>query len=201
MDIRATVLAWRGAWRPGGWLSLILLCAGCAGGPADDEFRRAAGSQPSFAEISAAPRLFLGRTVLLGGEVARARFEPPVTEWEVWQVPLDDSGRPAENGASSGRFLVRCPGFPRPADLAPGQPITVAGEIEGEALRDAEIRPLGPFRYLYPAARYPVIACRQIRGWPSRREALERYAAPYGVGPRWWRWPGYAHPYNYRPFR
>jgi outer membrane lipoprotein len=209
MDIRSIFPAgrevsggYRRVWRWCGWLWMLSLCAGCAQSPIAETWRQVARNQPSFAEISANPEFFAGQTVILGGEVARANSQPPVTEIEVWQERLDSGDRPDEHPSlSQGRFLIRCPGFLSPADYAQGSPITVVGEVQGQALKDAEIRPLGPFRYAYPAIRYPVIGCRQIQVWPSRRKALEAYAAPYGVGPRWWRWPGYAYPYYYRPFR
>lgn len=209
MDIRSIFPAGRGmsgfygTWRRGAWLWLLLLCAGCASrSPIAGYWRQAALDQPPFAAISADPERYAGRPVILGGEVAGTRFEPPVTDIEVWEERLDASDRPDENpNASRGRFLIRCPGFLSPADYPQGRPLTVAGVVQGQAVRDAEIRPLGPFRYLHPEVRYPVIACRQIQFWPSRRKAFDLYAAPYGVGPRWWRSPSYAYPYDYRPFR
>lgn len=192
----------RRMWRNYGWLSILWFFAGCAQSPIAGSWRQAASNQPPFAEISAAPHSFMGQKVVLGGEVARTSVRPPVTEIEIRQIPVDSSGRPAKNSnAFQGRFLVRWPGVLNPADYFRGRLLTVAGEIRGLAGRSAEIRPLGAFRYAYPAVRYPVIDCRQIHLWPKRRMVPDVYVPPYEFGPYGWRGTSYTRPHYYRPLR
>lgn len=142
MSIRSTFPAGRGilsSWTPWyrcmehcGWLGMLLLLAGCAHSPIVESWRQAAANQPSFEEINADPEAFTGQKVILGGEVARAKFQPEVAEIEIWQKRLDSGDRPEESfGPSQGRFLVRCTGALDPADYFRGSPITVAGEIQG----------------------------------------------------------------------
>ncbi|MVF24027.1 hypothetical protein EVC37_20785 [Methylocaldum sp. BRCS4] len=213
MDIHSIFPARRGmsgSWGTGycrmyrlcGWLWILPLLAGCAASPIAESWRQAATNQPSFAEISADPESFRGQTVILGGKVAAARVLPSVTEIEVWQKPLDSSDRPKEKfNASQSRFLVRCLGSLNSADYFPGRLITVAGEIQEQAVQDAEIRPLGRFHYIYPAVRYPVIDCGQVHVWPQRWELPDVYVPPYRFGPREWRGTGYAYPYYYQPYQ
>jgi len=213
MDVRSIFSARQGVsgswdtgycrtYRPFGGLWILLLLAGCAASPIDKPWRQAASNQPSFAEISADLESFRGQTVIWGGKIARARFQPAVTEIEVWQEPLDSSDRPKEKfDASQSRFLVRCLGSLNPASYFPGSLITVAGKIQEQAVHGAEIRRLGPFHYTYPAVRYPVIDCGQIHVWPKRWKLPHVYFPPYGISPRDWRGTGYVYPYYYQPYQ
>ena len=92
-----------------GWLGMLLVLASCAHSPVGESWRQGAADQPSFAEIAADPGAFTGQKVILGGEVARATFQPEVAEIEIWQKPLDSDDRPeASFERSQSRFLVRC---------------------------------------------------------------------------------------------
>lgn len=184
-----------------GWPGVLLLLAGCAHSPVGESWRLAAADQPSFEEISAEPEAFTGQKVILGGEVARAKFQPEVAEIEIRQKRLDSGDRPKENlEPSPGRFLIRCIGALDPAHYFQGRPITVAGEIQGEVVREAEIRPLGRFHYVYPATRYPVVDCAEIHVWPMRWKVPDAYVPPYGPGLRGWRPYGYGYPYHHQPY-
>jgi outer membrane lipoprotein len=178
-------------WRP--VLLILSLCSGCATSPISEPLRQAAKNQPSFAEISAHPESFKGRMVVLGGEVAQTAKRSNMTEIEVWQQPLDSIDRPENADRSSGRFLVRCHGFPSPAAYSGRRMITVAGEIQGKAMKKREIRPLGQFRYSYPAVGYPVIGCQQVQLWPTPPSTPYANPVPY--------WTTSPHPYYYDPFR
>lgn len=184
-----------------GWLGMLLVLASCAHSPVGESWRQGAADQPSFAEIAADPGAFTGQKVILGGEVARATFQPEVAEIEIWQKPLDSDDRPeASFERSQSRFLVRCTSVLDPADYFRGRPITVAGEIQGEVVREAELRPLGRFHYVYPAVRYPVVDCAQIHVWPMRWKTPDVYVPPYSPNLRGWRGYGYGYPYYHQPY-
>ncbi|CAI8791627.1 protein of unknown function [Methylocaldum szegediense] len=52
------------------------------------------------------------------------------------------------------RFLIRCTGATDTAEDFHARPITVAGEIQEEVVREGEVRPLGRFLYLCPATQW-----------------------------------------------
>lgn len=168
-------------------LALLLpILAGCTVSPIPKPLRMAAEHQPTFADIAARPDAYRGRAVLLGGTIIQTTNLPRTTEIEVLQKPLDHyDDQPEISDRSSGRFLVRCPGFWDSAVYAKNRDITVAGTVEGK-----ESRSLDQIQYSYP-----VINCQGIHLWPNQLPAYA-YPPPYGYGP-WWRGgPGY-YPYWY----
>lgn len=172
------------------WLVLLLaLFAGCSASPISKPLRQASERQPPFAAIAANPGGFKGHAVLLGGSVIQTMNQAKGTEIEVLQKPLSRyNDSPEDSDRSSGRFLVRCPGFLDSALYAKGRDITVAGQVEG-----SETRPLDQIHYTYP-----VIGCQEIHLWPAQPQAAY-YAYPpypYGYGMGWGGWAGY-YPYWY----
>lgn len=171
---------------------LCLLCltifAGCVTSPFSDSLRSAAKNQPTLDDIRAQPQAFKGRTVLMGGTIVQTTNLPKTTEIEVLQKPLDRyDDRPQDTDRSSGRFLIRCPGFLDSAIHAKGREITVAGPVEG-----METRQLDQTEYTYP-----VIGCQEIHLWPNQPAVMYNYPPPYWYGPYWHGWGYYPYWYPY----
>jgi len=111
----------------------------------------------SLAQIRADPRAHLGARVILGGDILATTPKAGDTEVEVLARRLDRGDAPDRSDSSSGRFLVRTPGFLDPAIYARGRRITVLGTVTG-----SEERPVGELPYAYP-----VIAAERIKLWPK----------------------------------
>lgn len=134
-----------------------------------------------FADLKQAPNEFIGRTVMIGGTVIRAKRTEVRTEVEVLQLPTEKDG-PAtdERLRSEGRFLAVRDAFLDPASLPEGTPVTVIGTVKGETAR-----PLDESTYTYP-----LLEIKHIIDWSSIAAARRRdrtpdyrfYAPPYGWG-------------------
>jgi outer membrane lipoprotein len=134
-----------------------------------------------FADLKDAPSQYIGRTVMIGGAVIRAKRTEAGTELEVLQLPSAKDGPLAEDRLDSeGRFLAVRAAFLDPASLPEGTPITVIGTMTGETTRQ-----LDESDYTYP-----VLEVKHIIDWNSvaserRRDRSPYYGAyypPYGWG-------------------
>lgn len=144
-------------------------------------------SSVRFSDLKNSPHEFIGRTVMIGGTVIRAKRTEVRTEVEVLQLPTEKDGPTAdERLRSEGRFLAVRDVFLDPATLPEGTPITVIGTVTGETTR-----PLDESTYTYP-----LIEIKHLIDW-SRIAAERRrdrtpnygfYAPPYG-------WSGF-YPYG-----
>ncbi|UVT20734.1 MAG: Slp family lipoprotein [Nitrospira sp.] len=140
----------------------------------------------SFAELKTSPGEYVGRTVMIGGKVIRAKRTQAGTELEVLQLPTAKEGPQTEDGLrSEGRFLAIQEAFLDPASLPEGTPITVIGTVKGETTR-----PLDESDYTYP-----LLEVKHIIDWnsiaaqnPRGRPYYDPYYPPYG-------WSGFA-PYS-----
>jgi outer membrane lipoprotein len=117
------------------------------------------------------PDQYVGRTVLLGGEIIETQPVPEKTLIMVLQRPLVSRDKPSREGTSEGRFIVSSPGFLDPAIYRTGRQITVAGEVTGK-----EVRPLGKIDYTYP-----VIERKELHLWPLDERAQEP-RLQFGIG-------------------
>lgn len=134
-----------------------------------------------FAALKRAPSEYVGRTVMVGGTVIRAKRTGAGTELEVLQLPSTKDGPLTEDRLhSEGRFLAIREAFLDPASLPEGTPITVIGTVTGETTRQ-----LDESNYTYP-----ILDVKHIIDWNSiaaqrRRDRLPYYGAyypPYGYG-------------------
>ncbi len=137
-------------------VAAALFVAGCAAAPFPEALTRSVNRSLSLAEIRANPQAHAGAQVILGGEILATTPKPGETEIEVLSRALDNGDAPEQSDRSSGRFLVRTPGFLDPAIYARGRRITVLGTVAG--IKD---RPVGELPYAYP-----VIAAERIKLWP-----------------------------------
>lgn len=135
----------------------------------------------SFAALKQAPREYIGRTVMIGGTVIRAKRTGIGTELEILQLPSAKDGPVTEERLQSeGRFLALREAFLDPASLPEGTPITVIGTVTGETTRQ-----LDESDYTYP-----ILEVKHIIDWNSiaaqrrrdRSPSYGYYYPPYGYG-------------------
>ncbi|HEX5645993.1 MAG TPA: Slp family lipoprotein [Nitrospira sp.] len=132
-----------------------------------------------FTNLKKTPSEYIGRTVMIGGTVIRAKLTAGGTEVEVLQLPAENNEPLTEDRLrSEGRFLAVREAFLDPASLPEGTPVTVIGTVTGETTR-----PLDESTYTYP-----LLTIKHIIDW-SRIAAERRrdrtptygfYAPPYG---------------------
>ena len=124
----------------------------------------------SFADLKRAPSEYIGRTVMVGGTVIRAKRTEAETEVEVLQLPNEKDGPLSDDRLrSEGRFLAVREQFLDPASLPQGTPITVIGTVKGETTR-----PLDESDYTYP-----VLEVKHIIDWNSIASQRRRDRSPY----------------------
>ena len=154
----------------------------------------------TFAELKRAPGEYIGRTVLIGGTVIKAKRTQEGTELEILQRPTEKEGGLSEDRLQSqGRFLAVRETFLDPASLPEDTPVTVIGRIKGETTR-----PLDETDYTYP-----ILEIRHIIDWNSVAAQRPRGRMPYygayypplgwsgySAG-GYWGGPGFYRPYPY----
>jgi outer membrane lipoprotein len=138
----------------------------------------------SFADLKRAPGEFIGRTVMIGGNVIRAKRTGAGTELEVLQLPTEKEGTLTEERLrSEGRFLAVREQFLDPASLPQGTPITVIGTVKGETTRQ-----LDESEYTYP-----ILEVKHIIDWNSIATQRRRDRSPYyGTYYPPYGWSGYS---------
>jgi outer membrane lipoprotein len=124
----------------------------------------------SFADLKRSPGEYIGRTVMIGGNVIKAKRTEAGTELEILQLPTEKEGTLTEERLrSEGRFLAVREQFLDPASLPQGTPITVIGTVKGETTR-----PLDESDYTYP-----IIEVKHIIDWNSIASQRRRDRSPY----------------------
>lgn len=149
------------------WISLgmgLLWCgglamAGCASHAVVPEvFDAQLDKELTFAQILAAPESFVGKRVVVGGEVLKARRTDAGTQLEVLQLPVDGDYEPTlVRTESQGRFLALSQDALDPATLREGTAVTLVGEVTGartDRLDDVEYR-------------YPTFSVKHLYVWPA----------------------------------
>ncbi len=168
-------------------------------------------SSITFADLKKSPSELIGRTVMIGGKVIRAKRTPTETEVEVLQLPtVKDGGLTEDRLQSEGRFLAVRTEFLDPASLPENTPITVIGTVKGETTRQ-----LDESDYTYPiievkhiidwnsvAARKPIGRLPYYGAYYPPYGAFSAYGYPYGsywgpFGGYWGGGPGFYRPYPY----
>jgi outer membrane lipoprotein len=136
---------------------VALVSASCASSPFPAELTRTVNRSLTLTQIRADPHAHLGERIILGGDVIATVPKPGETEIEVLGRSLDARDAPEAGDGSTGRFLVRTPGFLDPAIYAKGRRLTVLGTLAG-----SEERPVGDVAYTYP-----VIRAERLKLWPK----------------------------------
>lgn len=130
-------------WRPAIFFIIALEFAGC-GQIITREVWEGATVVKRFDKIRQAPDEFVGKTVVLGGEIIETRNLFEGTVLVILERPLDARQRPKVDDMSGGRFKVRFADYLDPVLFGPGRQITVAGDVEG-----LENEPIGDTLYSY----------------------------------------------------
>lgn len=155
-----------------GLLACLILLGGCAS-VVPRELRKEIDRSISFKELKENPDAYVGRRVLLGGEIIEAKNWKDQTELEILQKPLGSGDVPVETDESEGRFLVHHPGYLDPAIYRSGRYVTIVGEVMGEKSLH-----IGEAEY-----RYPVMASKFLHLWPKARRYYSPYYYPYYYPP------------------
>lgn len=153
----------------------MLLWSGCA--PSDvvpGSLEPQIDKSLTFDQIVASPDSYRGRTVVVGGEVLKARRLKEGTQIEILQLPLDGDQRPvSQRSESQGRLLAIDPQSTDPATLPDGTPVTIVAEVTGaitDRVDEAEYR-------------YPTTAIKHLYVWKEPSDPYGRSRRPsVGVG-------------------
>jgi len=154
------------------WWSAVMM-AGCASHLVVPEVLEAQlDKDVTFAQILAAPKSYIGKRVVIGGEVLAAKRMEAGTRLEVLQLPLDADYEPSwVKTESQGRFLAIHQEFLDPATMVRGTRVTIVGESTGskmDRLDDVEYR-------------YPTFSVKHLYVWPSEYAGERRSGVSIGV--------------------
>ncbi len=141
--------------------SLALFLQGCTYAISPDMAGRADKTIP-FEKLQNDPVSFKGKLVILGGTITQITTVKQGTLIEVTQKQLDYWGQPERTKRTGGRFLVFHAGYLNTMAYAPGNDITLAGEVLGTGSPM-----IGDTQY-----DYPVLLAKELKLW--RREPRSR---------------------------
>ena len=173
-------------WELVSFLSVVALVeTGCIA-VMSAQVRQEADRTITFEQLRVMPEIFIGRLVIVGGDILRTTNVPGATLLEVLHKPLDSEDRPLETDRSEGRFMVRCDRYLDPVTYTAGRVVTVAGRVLGTYTDK-----VGEIDYVYP-----LLACVEIYLRPQTV-----YISPiYPDAWYWWEWdPWYWDPWYWRP--
>ncbi len=122
----------------------------------------------SFQDLLKNPENYIGKHVLLGGEIIETHVSKDHSEIELLQKPLDARKSPRLTDDSLGRFYISDSSFLDPAIYKSGRRITVVGIVQG-----SQSRKIGGAERTYP-----LLERRHLHLWPPE----SRYSS--GSGPR-----------------
>jgi outer membrane lipoprotein len=155
------------------------------------ELEKQIDTSVAFADLHAAPGNYVGRVIMAGGVVIRAKRTKDRTEIEVLQLPIE-GGEPSttERLRSEGRFLAVREEFLDPASVPPGTPITVIGVVSGSTTR-----PLDETEYTYP-----VLDIKHLIDWSTVASQRSGGGAAAYYGPYYSPFGYSGGPYGYYPY-
>jgi outer membrane lipoprotein len=126
----------------------------------------------TFAQILAAPESFIGKRIVIGGEVLKAKRTEAGTLIEVLQLPLNADYEPTlVRTDSQGRFLALAQDLLDPATIRKGTAVTLVGEVTG-----ARMDRLDEVEY-----RYPTFGVKHLYVWPPEYAGDRRSGISIGM--------------------
>ena len=144
-------------------LSVMLLLAGCATPSFIPPLLWSQVDQDlTFADLQRSPDSYVGKLVLLGGEVISTRQVEKNTWIEVLQLPLYASEAPWwDRETSEGRFVALQTKSLDPSTIPPGTLVSVVGEVIGRRyLPDGQVE-----------NQYPAIDISLLKRWPWKADS------------------------------
>lgn len=154
------------------WYVAAIALAGCV----TDPF---AGKLPPDLDRSVAPDRAVSKAndlrnqaVLWGGEIVSVHNLKDTTEIAVLAYPLDSDSFPDVSKHTTGRFIVRYPGFLDPLDYGPGRLVTVLGRLDG-----VDKGKVGEAPYTFP-----VVKSSTLHLWSRHRSPRSNVMFGIGVG-------------------
>jgi outer membrane lipoprotein len=155
------------------------------------ELEKQIDASVNFVDLQAAPANYVGRVVMVGGVVVRAKRTKDQTEIEVLQLPTE-GGAPSttERLRSEGRFLAVREAFLDPATVPPSTPITVIGVVSGSTTR-----PLDETDYTYP-----ILEIKHLVDWSTVSSQRSGGSAAAFYGPYYSPFGYWGGPYGYYPY-
>ena len=155
------------------------------------ELEKQIDASVAFADLRAAPGNYVGRVIMVGGVVIKAKRTEDRTEIEILQLPTEGGGPPTtERLRSEGRFLAVREEFLDPATVPPGTPITVVGVVSGSTTR-----PLDDSEYTYP-----VLDIKHLTDWTTVASQQSGGSAAAYYGPYYSPFGYWGRPYGYYPY-
>lgn len=147
-------------------MSLLLMCVSCTSRDyaIPEPYASQVDRSLTFEQLKESATSYVGKVVVLGGEVLNAKRSPEGTSIEILQLPLNGSEPVTDVQQSQGRFLALQKEFLDPATLIERPRVTIVGEVSGvrtQRLDDID----------YP---YPVLVVKDMKVWQD----------PIGYGPR-----------------
>ena len=169
---------------------LLAVLAGCASYPISKDLRKQA-RQVAISQVRADPKGTRGTLVIWGGRIINVVNNSNGGSMYILCLPVENSGKPAAEGPSPGRFVATSRNYLDPETFPRGRLITVAGQLNGiwtERLDKMEYA-------------YPVVYLKEAHVWPAESQGYPYYGYPYyGYygpywysywGPGWGWWGGY----------
>ncbi len=120
-----------------------------------EPFASQVDSSLTFEQLKESALSYVGKVVVLGGEVLSAKRLPEGTSIEILQLPLDGSEPMTNVQESQGRFLALQKEFLDPATLVERLRVTIVGEVIG-----VRTQRLDDIDYTYP-----VLAVKDMKVW------------------------------------
>jgi len=146
--------------------SVMLFLQGCAFAISPDMASRA-DKTLTFEKLQADPDAFKGKIVILGGTITQITAMKQGTLIEVNQKRLDYWGQPERTKRTGGLFFVFQRGYLNTMAYAPGNDITIAGEVLGTGSPM-----IGDGQY-----DHPVVLTKELKLWG--REPRSRDKTPW----------------------
>ncbi|GEM_PF-3343989 len=149
-------------------LFLLLSLSACQA-VLSEQVRSTADEDTLFEEVLLDPNQYVGKIIVLGGEILHLQYEGPRTEVEFAEIPLYRGGKPALGFDPGEHFFVI---FPERVDetlLRKGKVLTIAGRVIGT-------RKLHGYDY-------PLFAYEEAYVWDKlRQDRFPSYGAFLGQG-------------------
>jgi len=163
---------------------LLIVINGCT--PIfSEQTKKMINTDASFKSVKAAPENYIGKTIMLGGRIAKVTNSVDGSYLEIVQFDLTSSSFPVDTFLSYGRFLAISDSFLDPMIFSRGALITLVGEIKGKRNQWLE-----NMDYTYPLL--------ALRDWHLWRDTSGDFNCRYPVAAPQYD-PG-SYGYGYEPF-